>query len=148
MATVYERVEDGVSILWDTRDDMPDIPRDDFERRCAALPTLVGEQDAMDMRERFQDSDHDGPTANPYDASQLAIWETWVSNRPERGWPGRTVGLWVSPDGLANMTLTDDDDTPLAALADVARDEDQPVLRVWSLPEPGALPYRMRLLRV
>lgn len=142
--TVYEREDDGVSVLWDSARHMPVMPMDVFERRAARLEAIIPSEHQAIVHRRLTDgSDHEGVTAHPFDAGQLHVWELWAMER--EGFTTRIPHVWVSPDGLAN-TLTN----PQATLPlDEVAAEGFPILRQWMAGEEDhGLPYRFRLIRV
>ncbi|MBT1161779.1 hypothetical protein [Bifidobacterium sp. SO1] len=146
--TPYEDYDDAlhVHVLWDSAKHMPDMPRGEYERRCARLAALMpaGIRPMVEHR-LIADADHAGDMASPYDAGQLHMWELYRIEA--RGSNAMIAGMdaWVGDDGIPAIIAAPDED--LAMPAGEAAKTGWPALRVWVRGDEDPLPYRMLLIR-
>lgn len=137
----------NVHVIWDTKDQLPDMGRSEYERRAARLAGIMPISVRPLVEQRLtDDADHQGEHANPYDAGQLHMWELYRIEAvgANARIPG-VVDAWVGDDGIPAIMIDSVQD--LSAYAMASEHAGWPVLRVWLQGEEDMLPFRMLLIR-
>lgn len=148
--TLYENHVDGLSVLWDSTEDLPaECGWDEYSRIARAAHMLAHDTPdaAAAIRKRLTD-DADGAyedgSTNPYDRGMAFLYAQWeLSGKGGRRLVDACPTAWVGIDGVPNLPVSDAESAK--PLLDALAADGWPVARVWLMD--GDLPFRMLLAR-
>lgn len=148
--TLYENHVDGLSVLWDSTEDLPaECGRDEYERvaRAANLLTASDPKANKTIRHRLlddADEAHKDGTTNPFDRGMAFLYAQWaLTCKGARRLLDVCPTAWVGIDGVPNLTAVKTGD--VKPLLPILAQDGWPVVRIWLMHD--AAPFRMLLAR-
>lgn len=151
--TRFETIKDGVSCLWNTADHLPHPwTRSEYDRRARyAVEALTEINPKWGARAKHilidvADGPQEGVPTNQYDRAYCHLYALWATQH--EGYDPHVAGAWISPDGMANILITNDERNQIAGRVRKIADQGWPLTRVWVYDdEDDGLPYVYYLVR-
>lgn len=151
--TRFETIKDGVSCLWNTSDHLPHPwTRSEYDRRARyAVEALTEINPKWGARAKHilidvADGPQEGVPTNRYDRSYCHLYALWATQH--EGYDPHVAGAWISPDGMANILIKNDERNQIAGRVRKIADQGWPLTRVWVYDdEDDGLPYVYYLVR-
>ena len=92
------------------------------------------------------DGPQEGVPTNQYDRGYCHLYALWATQH--EGYDPHVAGAWISPDGMANILIKNDERNQIAGRVRKIADQGWPLTRVWVYDdEDDGLPYVYYLVR-